>query len=481
MLGPVTDSLLMRILFALAYFASSELLDKSANEPNVWSVMWMILFFVIGRTLYQKLADEWCPTRPREWMNKDVVITFIDSNWVVIMYVIVQWLVDLFHEWWRINSDSVIVAIAVTEGPVLMLQMLIINIAITDFGRHNTMPKTKKRHSAVVARSIMGQLDFSIAFFISDRIKLDIDMTPETWDLIWLMIAFVVWYNVVNKLFDAWIPESTIVVSTATITTDPSKKKKKTSYHEESLKFLLRENVDTINTALALIVTAMFVNVFSIWWREGEHWIVALSLFVGVIYFGIFTALYIKQRQAKVEGQIPDYMVNRALFSMAMFVARKGVAYVDVHKTIWRIMWLIIFFVIANAVFDNIMMIWKKRIELYRRVTDETLGDDKKLLLPTTTATIARRKREANAEEIMMVTTKKCVNTFFTTLIIFIVRWLVEAFAFWWSIDGNKIVAACIMESIMLILIASINLGKYREGHYDEYKADSDDFQCGLH
>lgn len=431
MLGPMSNSLLTRLLFAMANFASRELLGRSYASPNQWHVFWFTVAFIFGRSTYTKMIGEWIPKTDYEAVSKDIVATFLDSNWTVAMFIVVQWGIDLFEEWWM-KSCSVVEAIAVTEVPILLMQTVVVAVAITNFG-------SLKSNKATVdaSKDILSQLNFSIGFFIAERVQSHIDMMPEVWDFLWILIGFTCWYNAVNSLFALWVVPKD----------DP---------HVESLKFIFTQNVSTMNTAAILIVTAMFVNIFSTWWGEGENFIVAGSLFNLMLFGVIFLVTWESNRNRDPNsGEIPDYMINRGLFAMAMFMAERGAKLVEVHKTLFQMWWLMMIFLVFNSNANRLMDMWSDAIE--RRMANALTGGEG----------FEREIQRLKGQRIIFKTTRKTVETWFTITVLFIVQWLVLIFAYWWESQGDWITSVCLIQVTLLLLITLVKVAQWWEGVYD--------------
>ncbi len=465
MLGPMSDSLLVRLLFAIANFTSTELMERMGVEPDEWNIVMLSIGFVAGRSSYIHLMAQWTPRTADAAVSKDIMATFLDANWTVFMYVVVQWGIDLMEEWWR-RSESVVVAVVVTEIPILVMQAIVIAVAVTDFGHAK-----QNAASMETARNIMGQLNFSISFFIAERANGTIDMTPDPFVFTLAAVVFVAWYVSWQRVFALWVVDA------------------ERDEAEASLKTIFEQNITTLNTAAVLIITSMFVNIFHNWWLEGEHWIVALSLFMSVLFLVLGIAAWFKEN-ATDKKAVPDYMINRAIFSMAMFLANKAHSsggFVDVEKTVWKIFWSVLVFMAFHVVVQQAMQQWARIIAVRERRLRGLLllGDTPQQRLQAQKLGFRRHHRLATmlmgvrGERVLQNAVQKNVQTWITIITIFLTRWLVNIFVQFWRDEGDWVVSIAVVETSMLLLVALVKLSEWYEGVYADF-ASRDPSRYGI-
>lgn len=443
MLGPMSDSLLVRLLFAIANFASTEMQENMEIQPDEWNILWLTVAFVAVRSSYGHLISEWKPATSTDAVAKDVVATFADANWTVVMYVIVQWGVDLIEGWWGL-SESALIGFAVTEAPVIVLQALVVALSITDFGKRRSNAKAVE-----TARNVTGQLNFSISFFVADRVSNLVDIDPEPALFSLAAVAFAAWYGTLNKLFAKWQP--------------PEEDEK-----GQALKEIFEQNIKTVNTAGVLVLTSLGVDMFHTWWTEGEHWIVAASVFASVVFLVLSIAEWVSEYIAD-DDVMPDYMINRAIFSMSIFMANKAQeagGVVDVEKTVWTVFWTAVAFIALGGSIHTVLDAWSRHIEHKIETLRADLGS--LTLTEHEAKRLATRVRDARGDRILKNSVKRNVQTWITIVTIFITRWLVNIFVAIWKAEDDWIIGLPIVEASMLLLVAIVKVGQWYEGVYKE-------------
>jgi hypothetical protein len=399
MLAPASEKLLTRFLYSLAVFASDLAMENLGISPDIWNTIMLLVVFVIARTLLTHCFDAWNPITREVHLLKDIVQTFVDANWTTILFIIVQWVVDLFKGFWRLSASPIIGVISM-EIPLLILTALIYSSYDSPF----ELTSANK-----VADNMLASINFAIAFFVADMLVVTMRVTPAPWDFMWVLVSFVALRALINTAFDAW----------------------KTDHIHKgtgALKLILVENVNTLMSIGIFILTKLFVGIFGAWWVEGEHWIVAAVIFQTFLLM-ILALMHYLRELASNKDNVPDAMVNRSLFAMAMFIAEKARSMNTATFTEFELLILAVSFIALHAITTLGLKKWKIG------KTTEELG-----------------------ERVLKATIQKNAFTWITITVVFLVRLLVDIYKRWWRDEPTAIIGAVLIESTVLLLVACVKV-----------------------
>jgi hypothetical protein len=375
--------------------------------PDVWNTVVILVAFITARSLLTTMFDEWRAVgaddrRPPTWdsLFKDVVQTFFDTNWTTLLFIIVQWVIDMFKGFWLLTA-SPIVGVVAMEVPVLILTALLYSSYNSPF---------ELSSSNKIADNMLASLNFSISYFVGNVLVTQLVVTPSLWDFLWVTIGFVALRAAVNQAFDEW-PTRTDTAEAA---------------GESALKAVLFDNVQTLISIGVFILTRLFVQIFQLWWLEGEHWIVAFVVFQTFLLVVLSVMAYLTE-QAERKEDVPDAMVNRALFAMAMFIAEKARSQSSASFNEFHLIVLTVAFVGLHATTNAALDSWKP-------------GEG----------------ADALGERVLKATIAKNVRTWITITVVFVVRLLVDLFAIWWQDEPNAIVGMVLIEVTCMLLITGV-------------------------
>lgn len=399
MLAPASESLLTRFLYSLAVFASDTVMENLGIAPDVWNTVVLLVVFIAARTAVTHSFDEWKPKGQFEGMFKDIVQTFIDTNWTTLLFIIVHWAIDLFEGFWTLSASPIIGVVSL-EMPLLILTALLYSSYSSPF---------KLTSANKVADNMLASINFAIAFFVADMLVASMIIVPSPWDFLWLLIGFVALRMVINNAFAQW---------------DTSDK----NTGEAALKLVLLDNVNTLISIGVFILTKMFVGIFNEWWFEGEHWIVAVIIFQTFLVVVLALMNYIHEIAEHTEN-VPDAMVNRALFAMAMFIAEKARSQNTDAFSEFELLVLAVAFIGLHATLTTALATWKPKS-----------GSD------------------ALGERVLKATITKNVFTWITIAVVFVVRLLVDIYKEWWRDESIAITGAVLIEITALLLIAIVKM-----------------------
>ena len=408
MLAPASESLLTRFLYSLSVFGSDMLMSSLGMSPDVWSTLMLLTVFILARTVSTEAFVQWKSRKTakacvnHEWMDllTDIVQTFVDTNWTTILFIIVQWAIDLFKGFWVLSSSPIIGVVAM-EIPVVVLTALLYS------SHHDSAGLTT---ASQVSDNMLASINFAISFFVADVLIAQLKVAPSTWDFIWITGSFVLLRTVVNRAFSMWV----------------QRKDTPEAAGAAALKAVLVDNVETILSIGVFMLTQLFVAIFEIWWVEGEHWIVAFAIFQTFL-FGVLGFMAYMHEKATDENNVPDDMVNRALFAMSMFIAEKARAMNSVEFNELHLVILTVTFVWLHATTSNALNQWT----------------------PKTDAT-------ALGERVLKVAVAKNVLTWITIAVVFVVRLLVDVYGNWWRKEPSAIVGGVLVEGTVLLIITSV-------------------------
>jgi len=399
MLAPASEKLLTRFLYSLAVFASDLAMENLGVSPDIWNTIVLLVVFVLARTLLTHCFDSWAPSTRETHLLKDIVQTFVDANWTTILFIIVQWAVDLFKGFWRLSASPIIGVISM-EIPLLILTALIYSSYDSPF----ELTSANK-----VADNMLASINFAIAFFVADMLVLAMYVTPSPWDFMWMLVSFVALRALINTAFEAWKTDHTHKGAGA-------------------LKLILVDNVNTLMSIGIFILTKLFVGIFGAWWVEGEHWLVAAVIFQTFLLM-ILALMHYLRELASNKDNVPDAMVNRSLFAMAMFIAEKARAMNTATFTEFELLILAVAFIALHAI--------------------TTLG--------LKTWTIGQTEDELG-ERVLKATIRKNAFTWITITVVFLVRLLVDIYKRWWRDEPTAVIGAVLIESTVLLLVACVKV-----------------------
>jgi hypothetical protein len=404
MLAPASESLLVRFLYSLAVFASDTVMENLGIAPDLWNTLVLLVVFVMCRTLFTLVLDRWHTHTPLHALLKDITQTFVDANWTTLLFIIVQWAINLFKGFWRLSASPIIGVVSM-EIPLLILTALI-------YASYDSPLELTSANK--VADNILASINFAIAFFVADMLVLTMQMAPSEWDLLWLMTAFGVLNATVNKAFDAW-------------RTGPGHS------GAAALKLIVVDNAKTILSIGVFILTKLFVGIFNAWWVEGEHWIVAAVIFQ-VFLLVILAVVNYFHEHVDNKKNVPDAMINRSLFAMTMFIAEKARALNTAVFVEFELLVMAAAFVALHAATTVAMSYW--RIEAGPR---------------------------GAGERILKNTIQKNAFTWVTITVVFIVRLFVDIYKMWWRDEPTAIIGAVLVETTAFLLIAVVKTLLYYE------------------
>jgi len=418
MLAPASESLLTRFLYSLAVFASDMAMANIGMAPSVWHTVILIVAFVMARTLLTGIFMDWVPSgeklrlqypeaRPTfDMLWKDIVVTFADTNWTTALFITVQWVIDLFESWWGVVGDPV-VGIVVLEVPILILTGLLYSTY-----RNPDLSKAAE----TVADNMLASLNFAIGFFVADIIVRTMGISPVPWNFLFLVAAFVALRATLNSIMVLWTPNLDAATPSA----------RRYARGAEQLKAVVVDNIGTLVSIGVFILTKLFVSIFKDWWFEGEHWIVAFAIFQTVLITVIALTQWITE-VAINKDDVPDKMINKALFAMSMFLAEQGRSKNVVAFTEFQLVALAALFVVMHGMQQAAFEQWKPAAG-----------------------------KPGQGERVLKVTIQKNVTTWLTIAVVFLVRLLVNMYADWWRDEPDAIIGAVLIEVTVFLLVSIV-------------------------
>ena len=199
----IADAMLGRMIFSIAFFASSIIQENIQLEVDTWNWFMLVLFFGIlkGTVAYAfslwKLPVDSEGNVPKEALGESKLKVSLERNWEIISLTAVFFLVDIFsgiiQNWWD-ESEDVLVGVALLNS-ILLISLTL----LAYFSEH-------PRFTSAFPKSILDRALFAMALFLAE--KADSGFVPMgEWYLFWLFISIATLSYSLDFAFGKWEPK----------------------------------------------------------------------------------------------------------------------------------------------------------------------------------------------------------------------------------------------------------------------------------
>lgn len=201
----VADNVLNRMIFAIAFFASSIITSNANLQLDTWDWMQLVLGFVALKATVEFALKQWvvlsgaavertAVTKAEKFreMAQEHYKNAVSKNWGLVSLTLVFTLADIYsyivQQIWNESRSPF-------HGVVFINVILVIIIAVI------TLLTESDAAKGVVPVGILDRALFAMALFLAERAG-DSNITDEEWYIFWLFIAVVTLDALVNLVFE---------------------------------------------------------------------------------------------------------------------------------------------------------------------------------------------------------------------------------------------------------------------------------------
>lgn len=342
----VASSIVNRFTYSFSLLMSTRIDNALGYFPAPWELLYLFIGFIIIKsqidytlsTISRKQGVLYKPAT-------DCATAWIETNMATLLLILVQWIVATFERWWRMSQNTAI-ALIVINTPIFLFFIVLCKLEALkgpfgDFGR--------------VANGVSNSVIFSLAFFMSDALVLQLKVTPDPWT--WIM-GFIVYAGVVGAIafaFSEWKTES---VGTGAL-----------------LKAALQRNWETLAYIMVFTVSSLFSNILRGWWNASSSLFVGAMFVNGIIMLGIVVLMLIQEHPA-FAGAIPTPMIDRVLFAVAVFTAQQ-ITPSSFALEEWNVAWVLIAIALLDFAVVHVIhtaVSKRKSFVVFRRLLEKYFG-----------------------------------------------------------------------------------------------------------
>lgn len=423
-------ALVSKIMYAISVFAST-IIGENLNlgfEP--WNLLLMTLMFFIVQSQVAVAVDvifaDVSETQSGARL-KHIFKLWLDTNVDTLMYVLVQWTVDMLQRQWTLTSDPVAAFISV-DMPVLLGITFVKAYRNTRFENVGVLE---------IADSTLSSMMFSIAFFLSSTLVDKLRLNVSLWTWLLFLLTFAVFTTAVAWCFSQWKPYGTSDATEIAKMHDEASRKAltvdedlalKEAYGQEQAKDVILQNWKALNYVMAFMLANMYSSIIASGWAEMQS-----PLLGGVVLFSIFLITVAGVTELTENDHlamyVPSGVIDRVLFAMALFLSNRIDTSSFAISALMVAVGLILIAVI-HYVLGELFEEW---------IVDLTSDDGKRYA-------------------VLKKTLKNVSTTMVSIAMAILVKRVVDVFQELWIMDQNRRIAAVFVgEAIILLMIGTVH------------------------
>jgi hypothetical protein len=406
MLWTIVLPLVSKIVLALAIFASQIISKQIDGGLGVASIIMLALVFIVLQAQFKDLMRKWKTKTAGEDVFYNTVNNFVSAHWQTFTFVLTNWLVTIFENWWKIAEDP-ITGVVVVNTPLFFLMVLVEYVRPT---------RVSKWRIDKIMDDMLGRIIFSIGFFaatvIADNIKLQVD----TWNWMLIILAFVAAKGAISFTLSKW-DTSKFVQDDGVV------------YGEGSLKLAIERNVYLITMTFVFFLANLFSSIIERWWSEAETAVIGVVILSTILTLLLGMVVFVSEHK-RFGSAFPRGIIDRALFATALFMAeRADEGFVPLGE--WYLLWLFI---------GTMLLFYSKTFlfEKWKISASDSIKD-------------------------FRLTISHVLDTWLSIGVSFTVRLVVQVFSRLWRDEESVVVSAIICEITLLLLVLSVQVLEPKE------------------
>jgi hypothetical protein len=433
MLLPAADSLLASFVYAIAIFGSTEIMRAIPQTAEPWDIVMLTATFVTvrwyGTTWLDSVAPAGADRRNasgRLVLHGRLHATFgmaTDAGWSLLLFVLVQWTVQLLRSTW-LMTPSWVTAFLTVETPLFVFSGLLYPFAVAHTpATPSTAPPSAAAAAAApsaIADNLLTTMNTGIAVFVAATLGSALGPAPSVVEFGLLMLCLPALHTTLQAcVMEPWVPR---VRARFDLTTAPGD-----TTADIALKFVAQEKITTLLSIAVFILSSMFVGIIKEWWESTAHWLIATLVFQTLLLLGV--ASLAAYREADPANTVStDALTNRALFATALFMADIARSSLLADSSTLDLFVFAALLLGTNSLVADSFLLW--------------------------------RPSDAGGR-ILKQTVKTSTTTWLTIGSMFIVRMLVDSCAAWIAQNRGAVGPPVIIGNVVLLMVAAVKHSGY--------------------
>lgn len=413
---------LSKVTFGVAVFASTLI---SASMPTLapsWSFVGLFFCFFWFRARIDSTFEYMGGAAEKGRLSHTattILAELVDTNWNVVALVLADQLVRLFTGWLRL-VDNAIVGFMLINSPLLLCYLALM--------LYGTLNVHNQRVVATVG-DMVARMAYSFAYFAATVLEAHMPATVTMWVWLLYVMLFGLLQAVVLWDLSLWKPvtaaeeqaavQALPVVEVAVVI----KGAKCNEVHgEKETKRLVEQDWEFLSMIAAFVLADTVASIVKLRWKGAE------SFFFGAVWTNLLLvgALALTQAMASRKSALlaaPGGLIDRALFAMALFLAKYGSSYLAGFRE-WQAFWMLIGVVVLNGLVTWVFALWEP---------------------------------SDRGEERLKALYRQTLTTWIMIGLSFTVKMIVDRFATLWRQEDDAFVAVVWIETILLLMIGVVH------------------------